>query len=162
MDTIPETGKTVKTGSKAPAFVLDTDNADTLHLKNLEGRIVVLYFYPKDNTPGCTRQAIAFSGKAEEFARENAVIVGVSRDSVEKHGKFRSRHNLDIILGSDEDGRVVRQYGVWVEKSMFGKKYMGIERTTFLVDTGGIIRHIWRKVKVPGHAEAVLEAVRKI
>ena len=149
-------------GAKAPAFTLPLDNGEKISLAKLKGKKVVLYFYPKDDTPGCTKEAIAFSGDIAKFKRAGAVVIGVSKDTVEKHQKFRTKHDLKVELASDEDGKVIEKYGVWVEKNMYGKKYMGIERATFLIDEKGKIQRIWRKVKVKDHAEAVLEAVKEI
>ncbi len=149
-------------GSKAPAFSLPTDGGGKMALKDLKGKKVVLYFYPKDDTSGCTKQAIAFTEAGDGFEDAGAVIIGVSKDSVEKHDKFKAKHDLGITLASDEDGEVLEKYGVWVEKSMYGKKYMGIERSTFLIDDKGVVRQVWRKVRVPGHVEAVLEAARAL
>ncbi len=126
------------------------------------GRKLVLYFYPKDDTSGCTKEAQEFTALASEFADAGADIVGISKDSVKSHAKFAAKYGLSIGLGSDEDGKVCEAYGVWVEKSMYGKKYMGIERSTFLIGTDGKVAQVWRKVKVPGHAEAVLEAVQAL
>lgn len=123
---------------------------------------MVLYFYPKDDTPGCTKEAIGFSHLKAEFDAAGAVIIGVSKDTVAKHDKFIAKHELDVILGADEDGAVCEAYGVWVEKQMYGKTYMGIERATFLINAQGTIAQVWRKVRVPGHVEAVLEAVRAL
>lgn len=131
-------------------------------LADLQPKSVVLYFYPKDDTPGCTKESIAFTGLKQEFAAAGAVVVGVSKDTVAKHEKFAAKHDLDVILLSDAEGDVCERYGTWVEKSMYGKTYMGIERTTVLIDGTGTIRQVWNKVKVPGHAEAVLEAVKAI
>ena len=152
----------IEEGRKAPAFTLETDAGEKVALKDLKGQKVVLYFYPKDDTPGCTKEAIAFSEDIAKFKRAGAVIIGVSKDSVAKHQKFRDKHGLKVTLGADEKGEVVEKYGVWVEKSMYGKKYMGIERSTFLIDDKGVVRNIWRKVKVPGHSAAVLEAVKAL
>ena len=152
----------IEEGRKAPAFTLETDAGEKVALKDLKGQKVVLYFYPKDDTPGCTKEAIAFSEDMAKFKRAGAVIIGVSKDSVAKHQKFRDKHGLKVTLGADEKGEVVEKYGVWVEKSMYGKKYMGIERSTFLIDDKGVVRNIWRKVKVPGHSAAVLEAVKAL
>ncbi|MEM9495603.1 MAG: thioredoxin-dependent thiol peroxidase [Pseudomonadota bacterium] len=154
--------KPLEPGVKSPAFTLVMDDETKLSLKDLKGKKVVLYFYPKDDTPGCTKQAIAFTGDLAKFKRAGAEVIGVSRDTVQKHQKFRDKHDLKVRLGSDEDGKVTEKFGVWVEKSMYGKKFMGIERTTFLIDETGKIREIWRKVKVPGHAEAVLDAVKAL
>ncbi|WP_371154312.1 thioredoxin-dependent thiol peroxidase [Jannaschia sp. 2305UL9-9] len=147
-------------GQTAPDFTLPRDGGEDLSLSSLRGKQVVLYFYPKDDTPGCTKEAIAFTEQAAAFEDAGAVIVGVSKDSVAKHDKFVAKHELGIILVSDENGTTCEDYGVWVEKNMYGKKYMGIERATFLIDAEGRIAKVWRKVKVPGHADAVLDAVR--
>lgn len=149
-------------GKKAPAFTMPTDGGGKVALKDLKGKIVVLYFYPKDDTSGCTREGIEFTEALAKFKRQGAVVIGVSKDSVAKHDKFKDKHNLKVILGSDEDGKVVEKYGVWVEKSMYGRKYMGIDRSTFLIDGNGKIARIWRKVKVPGHVGEVLEAVKDL
>ena len=152
----------IEEGRKAPAFTLETDAGEKVALKDLKGQKVVLYFYPKDDTPGCTKEAIAFSEDMAKFKRAGAVIIGVSKDSVAKHQKFKDKHGLKVTLGADEKGEVVEKYGVWVEKSMYGKKYMGIERSTFLIDDKGVVRKVWRKVKVPGHSAAVLEEVKAL
>jgi peroxiredoxin Q/BCP len=154
--------KALAEGSKAPAFTLPLDNGSTLKLKDLEGQKLVLYFYPKDDTSGCTKEAIAFSEDIAKFKRANARIVGVSRDTVAKHQKFKEKHGIIVDLGADETGAVTEKYGVWVEKSMYGRKFMGIERATFLIDEKGVIRKIWRKVKVAGHADEVLAAVKAL
>ena len=122
----------------------------------------MLYFYPKDDTSGCTAEACAFRDALPDFSKVKAEIVGVSRDSVASHDKFKKKFDLPFPLASDEDGKVCRAYGVWVEKSMYGRKYMGIERATFLIDANGVVRKLWRKVKVPGHAEDVLEAAEAL
>ena len=153
---------TLEAGDKAPAFSMPTDGEGTVSLKDLKGKNVVLYFYPKDDTPGCTKEAIAFRDMAAEFDAANTVIIGVSKDSVTKHDKFKAKHELNFALGSDEESDVCESYGVWKEKNMYGKKYMGIERSTFLIDGKGVIREVWRKVKVPGHGEAVLEAAKAL
>lgn len=150
----------ISTGSTAPDFDLERDGGGTLRLSDLRGRKVVLYFYPKDDTPGCTKEAIAFTALASEFEAAGAVIVGISPDTAAKHDKFKAKHDLSVILAADPDSAVATAWGVWVEKSMYGKKYMGVERSTFLIDEAGKIVETWHKVKVPGHAEAVLEAVR--
>lgn len=146
-------------GDSAPAFELETDDGDKVSLAGQKGHVTVLYFYPKDDTPGCTKEAVAFSQHKAAFKRKGATVIGVSRDSVASHAKFRRKHGLSIALGADPEGEVCERYGVWVEKSMYGRKYMGIDRSTFLIDRDGIIRHLWRKVKVPGHAEEVLAAI---
>ncbi|MEO0676819.1 MAG: thioredoxin-dependent thiol peroxidase [Pseudomonadota bacterium] len=149
-------------GDTAPDFTLPRDGGEALTLSSLQPKAVVLYFYPKDDTPGCTKEAIAFTENVDAFAEAGAVIVGVSKDPVKKHDKFIAKHDLKIALVSDEESDVCEQYGVWVEKSMYGKTYMGIERATYLIDGTGKIAQVWRKVKVPGHADAVLEAVKAL
>ena len=153
---------TPNVGDKAPDFSMPADGGGDVKLSDLKGMKVVLYFYPKDDTPGCTKEAIAFTDNAGKFDKAGAVVVGVSKDSVAKHDKFKKKHDLRVTLGADEDGKVCEAYGVWVEKSMYGKKYMGIERSTFLIDGKGVVREAWRKVKVPGHAEEVLKAVEAL
>lgn len=153
---------TPNVGDKAPDFSMPADGGGDVKLSDLKGKTVVLYFYPKDDTPGCTKEAIAFTANAAKFDKAGAVIVGVSKDSVAKHEKFKKKHDLSVTLGADEDGEVCEAYGVWVEKSMYGRKYMGIERSTFVIDGKGVIREAWRKVKVPGHAEDVLKAVEAL
>lgn len=152
----------LKEGAKAPAFRLQTDNGGVLSIKDFAGKTLVLYFYPKDDTTGCTREAIDFSALLPKFRRAGAAVVGVSKDSVEKHKKFKEKHGLKVALASDENGAAVQSYGVWVEKTLYGRKYMGIERSTFLIDGRGVIRKIWRKVKVSGHAEEVLAAAKSL
>ncbi|QEE35778.1 thioredoxin-dependent thiol peroxidase [Octadecabacter sp. SW4] len=146
----------------APAISLPRDGGDTVSLADYAGQTIVLYFYPRDDTPGCTKEAIGFTEQAAEFAAAGAVVLGVSKDSVKKHDKFRDKHNLGVVLLSDENSDTCERYGVWVEKSMYGKTYMGIERATFLIDGAGKITQIWRKVKVPGHVDAVLAAARAL
>ena len=151
---------TIGIGDAAPDFALADDTGGMLRLADYVGRKLVLYFYPKDDTLGCTREAIDFTGLADAFAAADTVVIGVSRDSAVSHAKFRAKHTLGVLLGADADGAVTDAYGVWIEKSMYGKKYMGIERATFLVGRDGRIAEAWHKVKVPGHAEAVLQAAR--
>lgn len=151
----------VTVGAAAPDFDLQTDDG-RVSLAGLKGRKVVLYFYPKDDTSGCTRQAIDFTGLADAFAAADTLVVGVSKDSVASHAKFRTKHGLGVTLGSDPEGSVVERYGSWVEKSLYGRKYMGIDRSTFLIDREGRLARMWRKVKVPGHAEAVLRAAQAL
>ena len=146
-------------GDKAPDFRLGTNEGDA-SLSGFAGRPLVLYFYPKDDTSGCTKQAIAFTERKADFDRLGATILGVSRDSLESHRKFQDKYSIAFPLGADPEGEVCERYGVWVEKSMYGRKYMGIERSTFLIDKEGVVRRIWRKVKVPGHADEVLSAVK--
>jgi len=148
-------------GDKAPDFDLPTDTG-RVSLSALKGKNVVLYFYPKDDTAGCTSEALQFSSEVEEFQKLGAVIVGVSKDSVASHAKFRAKHDLTIDLAADPLGDVVEAYGAWVEKSMYGRKYMGVDRSTFLIDREGVIREVWRKVKVPGHIKAVMNAAKAI
>ncbi len=151
---------TVAVGKPAPDFTMPTDGGGSVSLKDLKGKKVVLYFYPKDDTPGCTKEACGFRDAMPDFSGLDAVIIGVSRDSVAKHDKFKTKYELPFTLASDENGKTSEAYGTWVEKSMYGKKYMGMERATFLIDEAGVLRNEWRKVKVPGHVEAVLEAVK--
>ena len=152
----------VSEGDKAPAFSMPTDGGRTVSLKDLKGQNVVLYFYPKDNTPGCTKEACAFRDLMPDFSGIDAAIIGVSKDSVKKHDNFKAKFELPFTLASDEDGAVCGAYGTWVEKSMYGKKFMGIERATFLIDGKGVVRKVWRKVKVAGHAEDVLESAKSL
>jgi len=154
--------KDLKVGAKAPSFTLDADSGGKLSLSGLKGQTVVLYFYPKDDTSGCTAEAIAFSKAAKAFPAADAIVIGVSKDSVASHQKFKAKHRLAVTLAADEDIKVAEAYGVWVEKSMYGRRYMGMERATFLIDGKGVIRHIWRKVKVAGHSEDVLAAVKAL
>jgi len=149
-------------GAKAPDFELPRDGGDVVKLADFSGKSVVLYFYPRDDTPGCTKEAIGFTEMGDEFAAAGAVVLGVSKDSVKKHEKFRDKHDLGVALLSDEEGDVCERYGVWVEKAMYGKKYFGIERATFLIAGDGSIAQVWRKVKVPGHVDAVLEAAQAL
>jgi peroxiredoxin Q/BCP len=149
-------------GAPAPDFTLPRDGGGEITLSALKPKAVVLYFYPKDDTSGCTKEAIAFTELAEAFEAAGAMVIGVSKDSIAKHDKFVAKHGLGVALVSDEDGDLCERYDVWKEKSMYGKKYMGIERSTFLIDGQGVLRQEWRKVKVPGHAEAVLEAVKAL
>jgi len=149
-------------GKKAPDFTLPSDGGEKIKLSSLKGAPVVLYFYPKDDTSGCTKEAIAFTELLPQFTEIGATIVGISPDSAVAHDKFIAKHNLGVRLAADEDKKVSEKYGVWVEKSMYGRKYMGVERTTFLIDAQGKVAKVWRKVKVPGHADAVLEAAREL
>ena len=149
-------------GSKAPDFKLPDDTGKTVQLSKLKGRLVVLYFYPKDDTSGCTAEAKDFSCLASEFARAGAEIVGISPDGIASHQKFKTKHDLTVRLIADEDKKAAESYGVWVEKSMYGKAYMGVERSTFLIDRAGRIAKSWRKIKVPNHASDVLAAVKAL
>jgi len=149
-------------GDKAPGFTATRDGGETVSLSDFAGKTVVLYFYPKDDTPGCTKEAIEFSDLIAEFDAANAIILGVSRDTVVKHEKFRNKHSLKVVLISDEDGEITENYGVWVEKSMYGRTFMGIERSTFLINGDGIIARSWNKVKVANHAAEVLQAAETL
>jgi peroxiredoxin Q/BCP len=151
-----------ETGELAPDFTLPRDGGDDVTLSALRPKAVVVYFYPRDDTPGCTKEAIAFTDMAAEFEAAGAVVIGISKDTVAKHDKFVAKHDLGVILASDADSDVCERYGVWQEKSMYGRTSMGIVRSTFLIDGSGKIAFAWPKVKVPGHAEAVLEAVRAL
>jgi peroxiredoxin Q/BCP len=155
-----QTDGQLREGDEAPNFSMPTDSEDTVTLANYRGKNLVLYFYPKDDTPGCTIEGKDFSALKEQFDATNTAILGVSKDGVDKHKKFVEKHCLTIPLGADDNSDVCEKYGVWVEKNMYGKKYMGIERTTFLINAEGNIAKIWRKVKVKGHAEEVLEAAK--
>lgn len=146
-------------GMKAPDFNLLRDGGGSVALSDYAGQRLVLFFYPKDDTSGCTAEAIAFSGLQSEFNKADTALLGMSPDSAAKHDKFIAKHALTVALAADEEKTTLEAYGVWVEKSMYGRKYMGVERSTFLVDANGNIEKIWRKVKVPGHADAVLQAV---
>jgi peroxiredoxin len=150
--------KEIKEGAKAPAFKLPAAGGGEVSLKDFAGQTLVLYFYPKDDTAGCTAEAKAFSGLEKSFKKAGARVVGVSKDSVAAHETFIKKHALHVDLAADAAGKAVAAYGVWVEKSMYGRKFMGIERATFLIDGAGIVRKVWRKVKVAGHAEEVLAA----
>lgn len=149
-------------GDKAPAFKLPKDGGGDLALSNFKGRKLVLYFYPKDDTSGCTAEAKNFNSLKADFDKAGTDVVGVSPDSVKSHDKFKAKYELEFALASDESKAMLEAYGVWVEKSMYGRKYMGVERTTFLIGADGKIAQVWRKVKVPGHVAEVLEAARKI
>ena len=152
----------VEDGAQAPDFDLATDEGGNVKLSALKGKPVVVYFYPKDDTSGCTREAKDFSALAKDFAKAGTTVVGISPDGVQAHAKFRKKHELAVRLAADEDKAVATAYGVWVEKSMYGKKYMGVERSTFLIDGKGHVARSWRKVKVPGHAEEVLAAAQAL
>ena len=151
----------LKPGDKAPDFDLPTDSG-RVSLAALKGKPVVLYFYPKDDTPGCTNEAKDFSALSAEFAKAGATVVGVSKDSVARHAKFRTKYDLKVELGSDAESDVIERYGAWVEKKLYGREYMGIDRSTWLIDGEGVIRRVWRKVKVGGHAAEVLKAVQDL
>jgi peroxiredoxin Q/BCP len=151
---------TLQTGDAAPDFTLPTDGNGTVTLSALKGKKVILYFYPKDDTSGCTKESCEFRDAMPHFSGSEAVVIGISKDSVASHDKFKAKYGLPFTLGSDKDADVCERYGVWAEKSMYGKKYFGIERSTFLIDASGTIARIWRKVKVPGHVEEVLGAAK--
>ena len=144
----------------APDFTLPRDGGDHVTLSDLKGQTVVLFFYPRDDTPGCTMESIGFSEHLQAFADAGAVVFGISKDTVAKHDKFVQKHELTVPLLSDAEGSVCEDYGTWVEKNMYGRKSMGIERSTFVIDGDGKIAALWRKVKVPGHVETVLETVQ--
>lgn len=146
----------------APAFSLTTDGNGQASLSDFAGKAVVLYFYPKASTPGCTTEGLDFSALADQFAKANGVVIGVSRDEVKKLDRFKAKNEFNLILGSDEDGTVCEAYGTWVEKKLYGREYMGVERATFLIDGSGQVRKIWHNVKVKGHAQAVLDATRAL
>lgn len=152
---------TLDVGSKIPPFTAQTAEGPITH-KDLKGSYAVLYFYPKDDTPGCTTEACEFRDNHPKFKKMNAKVYGVSKDSVTSHDKFAGKYELPFHLISDEDGTLCEAFGTWVEKSMYGRKYMGIERATFLVDDKGIIRHIWRNVKAKGHAEEVFDVLKSV
>jgi peroxiredoxin Q/BCP len=149
-------------GDKAPDFDLPTESGDNVKLSRLKGKPVVLYFYPKDDTSGCTLEAKEFTRLAKDFRKAGVEVIGVSPDSVESHQKFHKKYDLSVRLAADADKEVANAYGVWAEKSMYGRTYMGVERSTFLIDNQGRIARSWRKVKVPGHAEEVLAAARAL
>ncbi len=149
-------------GDAAPDFDLAADGGGRVRLSDLKGKTVVLYLYPKDDTPGCTKEAQGFSAAAAEFAKAGAVVVGLSKDSVASHDKFKKKYDLDLHLASDPEGALIEALGSWVEKSMYGRTYFGIDRSTFLIDKAGRVARIWHKVKVPGHVEEVLTAALAI
>ncbi|MGN8153393.1 thioredoxin-dependent thiol peroxidase [Agrobacterium sp. 22094] len=149
-------------GDEAPDFRLPRNGGGDISLSDLKGKTVVLYFYPKDDTSGCTAEAIDFSALGAQFEAANTVVIGISPDSVKSHDKFAAKHSLTVMLATDEDKSALEAYGVWKEKSMYGKKYMGVERTTFLISPDGKVAKIWSKVKVPGHAQAVLDEAKAL
>ncbi len=152
----------LKEGGRAPAFSAEADGGKRVSLKDYKGQPLVLYFYPKDDTTGCTKEACDFRDSIAQFKRLKTAVLGVSKDSVEKHEKFKKKYNLNFPLLSDEDGKICEAYGVWKQKSMYGRKYMGIERTTFLIDSSGKVAKIYPKVKIPGHIDAVLADLKEI
>jgi peroxiredoxin Q/BCP len=151
----------LEAGDQAPNFKLDSD-AGPVSRASLKGKPYVIYFYPKDDTSGCTKEAIDFSAMAGKFQKLGVMVLGVSKDSLESHRKFKTKHKLKIPLGSDPETKMALDWGVWVEKSLYGRKYMGMERATFLVDAKGVVARAWHKVKVPGHVETVLEAAKAL
>ncbi|MFV3128015.1 peroxiredoxin [Niveispirillum sp. KHB5.9] len=153
---------TIAIGAPAPDFTLPTDGNGSVTLSALKGRAVIIYFYPKDDTTGCTAEACGFGEQLPHFKKADATIIGISKDSVASHDKFKAKYQLPFILASDKDSDVVERYESWVEKNMYGRTYMGIDRSTFLIDKDGILRAVWRKVKVKGHVEAVLKAAQEL
>jgi peroxiredoxin Q/BCP len=153
---------TLKIGDKAPDFTLPTDGGGTVNLAKLKGKKVVLYFYPRDDTPGCTKEACNFRDAHQQYGKTDAVVIGVSKDSVASHDKFKKKYELPFTLASDKELAAANAYGVWGEKSFMGRKFMGMERATFLIDAKGMIRGIWHKVKVPSHSDEVLKAVKDL
>src|SRR5665213_436841 len=152
----------LEAGDKAPSFKVATDGGGTISSSGLKGSPYVVYFYPKDDTSGCTKEAIGFSDALKKFDKLGVTLIGISKDSLESHAKFRKKHKLKIALGADPELKTAKDWGVWGEKTLYGRKYMGMERATFLVNTKGIIEQAWRKVKVPGHVDAVLEAAKAL
>ncbi|NKB22327.1 MAG: thioredoxin-dependent thiol peroxidase [Alphaproteobacteria bacterium] len=153
---------TIDVGDKAPSFLASTDGDGTISLKDLKGKKFVLYFYPKDMTPGCTTEACGFRDAHPDFSKINAEIIGVSKDSVKRHDKFKEKYELPFALAADEDGKLCEAYGVWQEKKNYGKTYMGIVRSTFLIDEKGKVAAVWRNLRVKGHVEKVLEEAQKL
>lgn len=151
----------LKTGSKAPDFTLPADGGENVTLSAFKGQPVILYFYPKDDTSGCTKEACDFRDNMSALKKLKVQVIGISKDSVKKHDKFKEKYELNFPLVSDEDGKICDKYGVWVEKSMYGKKYMGIERSTFLIDADGKIAHIWRKVSVTDHVTDIIKVLKE-
>jgi peroxiredoxin Q/BCP len=152
----------VAEGKKAPDFSAPTDGGKKLKLSDFRGKPVVLYFYPKDDTSGCTAQACGFRDSLPAFGKLKAQVIGVSKDSVDRHDRFKTKYGLNFPLVSDADGKICAKYGTWVEKSLYGRKYMGIERATFLIDKTGMVAKVWHKVKVPGHVDEVLTALKAL
>jgi len=153
---------TLNIGDKAPDFTMPTDGGGSVSLSGLKGKPVVLYFYPKDDTSGCTAEACGFRDSLPDYGATGATVIGVSKDSVASHDRFKKKYDLPFTLGADTTGEVCEKYGTWIEKSMYGRKYMGIERATFLIDKDGVIRGIWHKVKVGGHVAEVLKAAKAL
>jgi peroxiredoxin Q/BCP len=152
----------LKIGDTAPSFCMPVDGGGEIKSSDLKGKLIILYFYPKDDTPGCTTQAIDFTAARPAFHAIDAQIIGVSKDTVAKHDKFKAKHDLDVVLGSDEAGETIEAYGAWVLKKLYGREYMGIERSTFLIDGDGKIAAIWRKVRVKNHIQSVLDAATEL
>ena len=152
----------VEEGKKAPDFTAATDTGGRIRLYDLRGKAVILYFYPKDDTTGCTKEACAFRDSLPDFSKAKATVVGVSKDTVAKHDKFKEKYDLNFPLVSDEDGKICEKYGTWIEKSLYGRKYMGIDRATFLIDKDGKVAKVWRKAKVAGHVAEVEEALKAL
>lgn len=155
-------GQWVEEGDKAPDFSLPADDGDKVKLSSLRGQPVVLYFYPRDNTPGCTREACAFRDRSKELTKLGAVVLGVSTDGVESHGKFRDKFELNFPLLADTEHKVAEKYGAWTEKNMYGKKSMGIQRSTFVIDAAGVVRKVWKKVSVDGHDQQVIDELKTL
>lgn len=153
---------TATLGTEAPNFTASTDGNGRISLKDLRGKTVILYFYPKDDTSGCTAEACDFRDNMQRLTSSGAVVLGVSPDSPKSHDKFKQKYELNFALLSDESHEICESYGVWVEKSMYGRKYMGVERSTFVINAEGVLTHEWRKVKVPGHVDEVLAAVQSL
>jgi len=152
----------IRVGKKVPNFKIPIENGKNISLKDFSGKNVVIFFYPKDDTPGCTKEACGFRDENKTFNKKNTFIIGISKDSLKKHQKFIEKHDLNFILGSDEESNICEKFDVWKEKSMYGKKYMGIERSTFLINTEGVLIKEWRKVKVTNHVEEVLSVVNDL
>jgi len=155
-------GNKLAVGDTAPDIELPGDTGKKISLKDFAGKKVVVYFYPKDDTSGCTKEAIEFTGLKEDFKKAKTTVIGISPDSVASHAKFKTKHSLDLLLASDEKKEVIEAFGIWVEKSLYGRKYMGVERSTFLIGPDQTIAAVWYKVKVPGHAQAVLKAAQDL
>ena len=154
--------KELRLGDRAPPFKLPTDGGSEISTAQLKGKPFIVYFYPKDDTSGCTKEAISFTEEKRKFDSLGVEIIGISKDTAASHEKFKKKYKLGITLGSDSEIKVAQAYGVWVEKTLYGRRYMGMERATFLIDAKGVIKQIWRKVRVPGHVAAVLEAARTL
>jgi peroxiredoxin Q/BCP len=154
--------KKIEIGDKLPTFSLPLSNGKTISGKDLLGKKFILYFYPKDNTPGCTNQAKDFSNKLKDFKKLKTEVIGISKDSLKTHKNFINKHNLKILLGSDEEIDIIKKFGVWVEKNMYGRKYMGIQRSTFIIDANSKIFFSWEKVKVKGHVDEVIEKLKEV